>query len=183
MIERLAASLRRLEGAFALVILFAGHPDLLICARRGSPLAIGFGGGEMYLGSDSLALAPLTRRILYLNEGDWAVVTTEGAEVFDAAHKRVQRQIKETALTGALIGKGNHRHYMEKEIFEQPAVIGDTTNLAFRLSGVAAREGYPDVVVTEAVRNALGDRHDFDGPYTVRVKGRRAEVPIFGIQG
>jgi len=65
----------------------------------------------------------------------------------------------------------------------QPAVIGDTTNLAFRLSGVAAREGYPDVVVTEAVRNALGDRHDFDGPYTVRVKGRRAEVPIFGIRG
>src|SRR5258707_847349 len=103
----------RIEGAFALAILFAGHPDLLICARRGSPLAIGFGDGEMYLGSDSLALAPLTRRILYLNEGDWAVVTAEGAEVFDAAHKKVVRQIKETALTRALIGKGNHRHYLE----------------------------------------------------------------------
>ncbi|HET7594434.1 MAG TPA: glutamine--fructose-6-phosphate aminotransferase, partial [Stellaceae bacterium] len=82
--EAAAKAFRRLEGAFALVILFAGHPDLLICARRGSPLAIGFGDGEMYLGSDSLALAPLTRRILYLNEGDWAVVTAEGAEVFDA---------------------------------------------------------------------------------------------------
>jgi len=85
----------------------------------------------MYLGSDSLALAPLTRRILYLNEGDWAVVTAEGAEVFDAAHKKVVRQIKETALTGALIGKGNHRHYMEKEIFEQPGVIGDTLHAHF----------------------------------------------------
>ncbi|HJT06233.1 MAG TPA: glutamine--fructose-6-phosphate transaminase (isomerizing) [Stellaceae bacterium] len=129
--EAAAKTFRRLEGAFALVVLFAGHPDLLVCARRGSPLAIGFGEGEMYLGSDSLALAPLTRRIMYLNEGDWAVVTTEGAEVFDATHKRVQRQIKETALTGALIGKGNHRHYMEKEIFEQPAVIGDTLHAHF----------------------------------------------------
>jgi glutamine---fructose-6-phosphate transaminase (isomerizing) len=129
--EAAAKALRRLEGAFALVMLFAGHPDLLICARRGSPLAIGFGDGEMYLGSDSLALAPVTRRILYLNEGDWAVVTAEGAEVFDAAHHKVQRQIKETALTGALIGKGNHRHYMEKEIFEQPAVIGDTLHAHF----------------------------------------------------
>src|SRR5258708_1630797 len=115
----------------ALAIRFGGHPDLRIRARRGSPPAIGFGDGEMYPGSDSLALAPLTRRILYLNEGDWAVVTAEGAEVFDAAHKKVVRQIKETALTGALIGKGNHRHYMEKEIFEQPGVIGDTLHAHF----------------------------------------------------
>src|SRR6266851_4758296 len=120
-----AKAFRRLEGAFALAILFAGHPDLLICARRGSPLAIGFGDGEMYLGSDSLALAPLTRRILYLNEGDWAVVTAEGAEVFDEKNREVKREIRETALSGALIGKGNHRHFMEKEIYEQPVVIGD----------------------------------------------------------
>ncbi|HEX7970547.1 MAG TPA: glutamine--fructose-6-phosphate transaminase (isomerizing), partial [Stellaceae bacterium] len=126
-----ATAFRRLEGAFALVILFAGRPDLLICARRGSPLAIGFGDGEMYLGSDSLALAPLTRRILYLNEGDWAIVTAEGATVFDAEHNEVKRPVKETMLTGALIGKGNHRHYMEKEIFEQPAVIGDTLHAHF----------------------------------------------------
>jgi len=130
-VEAAAKAFSRLEGAFALAILFAGEPDLLICARRGSPLAIGFGEGEMYLGSDSLALAPLTRRILYLNEGDWAVVTAQGATVFDAEHRQVERPIKETALSGALIGKGNHRHFMEKEIFEQPAVIGDTLHAHF----------------------------------------------------
>ncbi len=130
-VEAAGKAFRRLDGAFALAILFAGQPDLLICARRGSPLAIGFGDGEMYLGSDSLALAPLTRRILYLNEGDWAVVTPDGASVFDAEHRKVERPIKETALSGALIGKGNHRHFMEKEIFEQPAVIGDTLHAHF----------------------------------------------------
>jgi glucosamine--fructose-6-phosphate aminotransferase (isomerizing) len=130
-VEAAAKTFKRLDGAFALAILFAGYPDLLICARRGSPLAIGYGDGEMYLGSDSLALAPLTRRILYLNEGDWAVVTAEGASVFDAEHRKVDRPIKETALSGALIGKGNHRHFMEKEIFEQPAVIGDTLHAHF----------------------------------------------------
>jgi glucosamine--fructose-6-phosphate aminotransferase (isomerizing) len=130
-VEAAAKAFRRLEGAFALAILFAGEADLLICARRGSPLAIGFGDGEMYLGSDSLALAPLTRRILYLNEGDWAVVRADGAMVFDAEHNQVNRPIKETVLSGALIGKGNHRHYMEKEIFEQPAVIGDTLHAHF----------------------------------------------------
>jgi glutamine---fructose-6-phosphate transaminase (isomerizing) len=116
----------RLQGAFALAILFAGEPDLLICARRSSPLAIGFGDGEMYLGSDSLALAPLTRRILYLDEGDWAVVTAKGATVYDEKNREVKREVRETALSGALIGKGNYRHFMQKEIFEQPVVIGDT---------------------------------------------------------
>jgi glucosamine--fructose-6-phosphate aminotransferase (isomerizing) len=130
-VEAAAKAFRRLEGAFALAILFAGEPDLLICARRGSPLAIGFGEGEMYLGSDSLALAMLTRRILYLNEGDWAVVTPEGARVFDGENREVARRVTETALSGALIGKGNHRHFMEKEIFEQPAVLGDTLHAHF----------------------------------------------------
>jgi glutamine---fructose-6-phosphate transaminase (isomerizing) len=129
--EAAAKAFKRLEGAFALAILFAGEPDLLICARRGSPLAIGFGDGEMFIGSDALALAPLTRRILYLEEGDWAVVTPDGATVFDAKGRRAQRTIRETALSGALIGKGNHRHFMEKEIFEQPAVIGDTLRAHF----------------------------------------------------
>ncbi|HEV3178670.1 MAG TPA: glutamine--fructose-6-phosphate transaminase (isomerizing) [Stellaceae bacterium] len=123
--EAAAKVFPRLEGAFALTILFAGEPDLLICARRSSPLAIGFGDGEMFLGSDALALAPLTRRILYLEEGDWAVVTAAGAAVYDQKNREVQREIRETALSGALIGKGNHRHFMEKEIFEQPVVIGD----------------------------------------------------------
>jgi len=123
--EAAAKVFPRLEGAFALTILFAGEPDLLICARRSSPLAIGFGDGEMFLGSDALALAPLTRRILYLEEGDWAVVTAAGATVYDQKNREVKREIRETALSGALIGKGNHRHFMEKEIFEQPVVIGD----------------------------------------------------------
>ncbi|HTS94079.1 MAG TPA: glutamine--fructose-6-phosphate transaminase (isomerizing) [Stellaceae bacterium] len=123
--EAAAKAFLRLEGAFALAILFAGEPDLLICARRSSPLAIGYGDGEMFLGSDSLALAPLTRRILYLDEGDWAVVTASGATVYDAKNREVSREIRETALSGALVGKGNFRHFMQKEIFEQPAVIGD----------------------------------------------------------
>jgi glutamine---fructose-6-phosphate transaminase (isomerizing) len=129
--EAVATTLKRLEGAFALVLLFAGHPDLLICARRGSPLAVGYGDGEMYIGSDALALAPLTRRISYLDEGDWAVVTSSGARVFDSEDREASRAIKETALSGALIGKGNHRHFMHKEIFEQPAVIGDTLHAHF----------------------------------------------------
>ncbi len=123
--EAAAKVFPRLEGAFALTILFAGEPDLLICARRSSPLAIGFGDGEMFLGSDALALAPLTRKILYLEEGDWAVVTAAGATVYDRTNREVKRPIRETALSGALIGKGNHRHFMEKEIYEQPVVIGD----------------------------------------------------------
>jgi glucosamine--fructose-6-phosphate aminotransferase (isomerizing) len=124
--QAVAKTLERLEGAFALVFLFAGEEDLLICARRGSPLAIGYGDGEMFIGSDSLALAPLTRRITYLEEGDWAVVTSGEVAIFDRANQRVAREVRETALSGALIGKGNYRHFMQKEIFEQPAVIGDT---------------------------------------------------------
>jgi glutamine---fructose-6-phosphate transaminase (isomerizing) len=121
-----AKTLARLEGAFALAFLFAGEHDLLIGARRGSPLAIGCGDGEMFLGSDALALAPLTRRITYLEEGDWAVVTSRAVRIFDAANAEVERPIRESAASGALIGKGNYRHFMLKEIFEQPAVIGDT---------------------------------------------------------
>ena len=129
--DAVAKALKRLEGAFALVLLFAGHPDLFICARRGSPLAVGYGEGEMYVGSDALALAPLTRRITYLDEGDWAVVTATGVAIRDAQDKPVDRPIKETALSGAATGKGNHRHFMKKEIFEQPAVMGDTLNEHF----------------------------------------------------
>ena len=124
--EAVARTLDRIEGAFALVFLFAGEHDLLICARRGSPLAVGYGDGEMFVGSDAMALAPLTRRIAYLEEGDWAVVTSKSVKIFDRSHNEVKRQVRETALSGALIGKGNFRHFMQKEIFEQPAVIGDT---------------------------------------------------------
>jgi len=123
--EAMAATLPRLHGAFALAVVFAGRPDLMIGARRGSPLAIGYGDGEMYLGSDALALAPLTRRICYLEEDDWAVVRPDGAAIFQGG-QRVEREIKQTALSGALVGKGNYPHFMLKEIWEQPAVIGDT---------------------------------------------------------
>ena len=120
------AALGRLEGAFALALLFEEHEDLLICARRGSPLAIGYGDGEMYIGSDALALANLTDQIQYLEEGDWAVIRPEGAEIFDADGNPAERKITQTAFSGALIGKGNYRHFMHKEIHEQPAVLGDT---------------------------------------------------------
>ncbi len=124
--EAVQRALTRLDGAFALAILFAGHAGLMIGARRGSPLAVGFGDGEMYLGSDSLALAPLTSRICYLEEGDWAEVTPTGAIVHDASGAVVEREVKLTATSGAMIGKGNFAHFMLKEIYEQPAVIGDT---------------------------------------------------------
>jgi glucosamine--fructose-6-phosphate aminotransferase (isomerizing) len=124
--QAVAKTLERLEGAFALVFLFAGEHDLLIGARRGSPLAVGYGDGEMFIGSDALALAPLTRRLSYLEEGDWAVVTSRDVAIYDRNNRKVRRAVVETALSGALIGKGNYRHFMQKEIFEQPAVIGDT---------------------------------------------------------
>ena len=124
--EATASTLSRLEGAFALGIIFASEHDLMIAARQGSPLAIGYGEGEMFLGSDALALAPMTQRITYLEEGDWAVITSSGAEVRDQSGEVVERPIQETAVSGALTGKGGHPHFMLKEIYEQPQVIGDT---------------------------------------------------------
>jgi len=124
--EAVAAALKRLEGAFALAILFAGHDGLMIAARRGSPLAIGYGEGEMYIGSDALALAPLTQQICYLEEGDWAEISLAGAVIHDETDAVVERTVQQTSTSGAMIGKGNFPHFMLKEIYEQPAVIGDT---------------------------------------------------------
>ncbi|MGE0669205.1 MAG: glutamine--fructose-6-phosphate transaminase (isomerizing) [Sphingomonadales bacterium] len=121
-----AAALARLDGAFAIGILFAGHGDLLIGARRGSPLVVGYGDGEMYLGSDALAIGPLSNRICYLAEGDWVELTPTSAVIHDESGAVVQREIKLAKLVGGLIEKGNYRHFMQKEIYEQPAVIGDT---------------------------------------------------------
>ncbi len=124
--EAAAAAFGRLEGAYALALVFAGHPELIIGARHGAPLAVGFGAEEMYLGSDALALAPLTQRIAYLEDGDLAVLSRTGARFFDAGGAAVKRAIKLTAYSGAAIGKGNYRHFMEKELHEHPAVIGDS---------------------------------------------------------
>ena len=124
--EATRLTLARLEGAFALGIVFAGEHDLMIAARRGTPLAIGFGNDEMFLGSDALALALWTDRIMYLEDGDWAVITGTGATVYDGDGDEITRHVTLSKLSGATIGRGGYRHYMLKEIYEQPQVIGDT---------------------------------------------------------
>lgn len=123
--QAMERAMGRLQGAFSLAILFADRPDIIVGARRGSPLAVGYGEGEMFLGSDAMALAPFTNRICYLEEDDWAVLSLDGAVIYNDG-RRVNRAVTQTALSGALIGKGNYRHFMMKEIAEQPTVIGDT---------------------------------------------------------
>ncbi len=125
-VDAVAASLPRLHGAFALAFLFQGEEDLLIGARKGSPLAVGVGEGEMYLGSDALALAPFTNLIAYLEEGDWVVLHRRGATFYDKTNKQVERRAQRVAAGAFLVEKGNHRHFMAKEIYEQPEVVGHT---------------------------------------------------------
>ncbi len=124
--EAVAAALPRLHGAFALGFIFSGQDDLMIGARRGAPLAVGYGQGEMYLGSDALALAPFTDTICYLEEGDWVVLTRAGATYFDVNNKPVQRKAQRSQAGAYLVDKGNYRHFMLKEIYEQPEVVGRT---------------------------------------------------------
>jgi glucosamine--fructose-6-phosphate aminotransferase (isomerizing) len=121
-----AAALKQLRGAFALAFLFAGEDDLMIGARKGAPLAVGYGSGEMYLGSDAIALAPFTDTVSYLEDGDWAVLTRKGAKIFDAQDKPVERPAIKSAASGMLVDKGNFKHFMAKEIHEQPEVVGHT---------------------------------------------------------
>ncbi|AHE53829.1 glutamine--fructose-6-phosphate transaminase (isomerizing) [Sphingomonas sanxanigenens] len=125
-VEAVRTVLPRLHGAFALAILFRQHPDLLIGARLGSPLVVGYGEGETYLGSDALALAPLTQRISYLEEGDWVVLTREAVQVYDRDNNPVTRPIVVSGASSLTIDKGNHRHFMQKEIYEQPVVVAQT---------------------------------------------------------
>ena len=124
--DAVKAVLPKLRGAFALAIAFRQHPDMLIGARLGSPLVVGYGEGETYLGSDALALAPLTQKIAYLDEGDWVIVTREGAEIFDKDNKPVTREVTTSGVTAAAVEKGPYRHFMQKEIFEQPTVVAQT---------------------------------------------------------
>ena len=129
-VEAVKDVLPRLRGAFALAIAFRSHPGLLIGARLGSPLVVGYGpegeDAEMYLGSDALALAPLTQRISYLEEGDWAVITNESATIYDVEGNEVKREIRASGASAAATEKGNYRHFMQKEIFEQPTVVAQT---------------------------------------------------------
>ncbi|MEC9067101.1 MAG: glutamine--fructose-6-phosphate transaminase (isomerizing) [Pseudomonadota bacterium] len=124
--DAVRAVLPKLRGAFALAIAFRDHPDMLIGARLDSPLVVGYGEGETYLGSDALALAPLTQKIAYLDEGDWVVVRRDGAQVYDAQNVPVEREITHSGATAAAAEKGNYRHFMQKEIFEQPTVVAQT---------------------------------------------------------
>ena len=126
--DAMVQGMQRLEGAFAIAVLVTGEDGLLMGARRGSPLAVGYGDGEMFLGSDALALGPLTRRIAYLEEGDIAILSRESAEILNEKGETVERRIQIAELSGAIVGKGNYKHFMEKEIHEQPATVGETLN-------------------------------------------------------
>jgi len=140
-VEAVAAALPRLRGAFALAFLFEGEDDLLIGARKGSPLAVGYGAGEMYLGSDAIALAPFTDTISYLEDGDTAILHRKGVEIRDAGGSSVERAVVKSAASAFLVDKGNHRHFMAKEIHEQPEVVGHT--LAHYLDMAAERVALP----------------------------------------
>jgi glucosamine--fructose-6-phosphate aminotransferase (isomerizing) len=139
----LAAVLPRLHGAFALGVMVRTHPDLLLGARLGAPLTVGFGDGENFLGSDALALAPLTQRIAYLEEGDWVAITRDEVEIYDRDNDRVTRPVVQSGASGQLIDKGNHRHFMQKEIYEQPVVVAQT--LRSYLRPLEARVALPDM--------------------------------------
>src|SRR5262245_3043241 len=124
--QAVQAALPRIRGVFALAFLFEGEDDLLIGARKGPPLAVGYGDGEMYLGSDAIALAPFTDTISYLEDGDMAAVTRNHVEIRDSTGARVKRPVIKTTASALIVDKGNHRHFMAKEIHEQPEVVGHT---------------------------------------------------------
>jgi glucosamine--fructose-6-phosphate aminotransferase (isomerizing) len=123
-----SAAIKRLKGAYALAMIFTGEDGLMIGARSGPPLAVGYGQKEMFLGSDAFALAPLTNRVAYLEDGDWVVLKPDSATIYDAQDRPANREIQTTSISASLVDKGSHRHFMAKEIFEQPEVIGNTLN-------------------------------------------------------
>jgi glutamine---fructose-6-phosphate transaminase (isomerizing) len=143
-VEAVKRALPRLRGAFALAFLFSGEENLLIGARKGSPLAVGFGDGAMFVGSDAIALAPFTDTVSYLEEGDWVIVTRQGAEIHDAGGAIVHREVLKSQASVMLIDKGNHRHFMAKEIHEQPEVVGHT--LSNYLDMAAERVALPQAL-------------------------------------
>ena len=141
-VDAVAATLKQLRGAFALAFIFSGEDNLMIGARKGSPLAIGYGKGEMFLGSDAIALAPFTDSISYLEEGDWAVLTRKSAQVFNQQDQPVERAIIKSTATAHMVDKGNHKHFMGKEIHEQPEVVGHT--LAHYIDMVTEKVALPE---------------------------------------
>src|SRR5262249_5632738 len=141
--DAVATSLKQLRGAFALAFLFTGKDDLLIGARKGSPLAVGYGNGEMYLGSDAIALAPFTDTISYLEDCDWAVLTRKGVQIRDEQDRKVERPILKSTASAQLVDKGNHKHFMAKEIHEQPEVVGHT--LAHYIDMINERVALPSI--------------------------------------
>lgn len=138
-------SMKKLEGAFALAVLFRSNADLMIAARRGSPIAVGHGDGEMYIGSDAIALSPFTDRITYLEDGDWAIVTRSSLEIFDEDGNIVERAMQRSGASAMMVDKGNYRHFMLKEIYEQPEVISHTLSnyLDFASSSAGTKPELP----------------------------------------
>ncbi|MBA4492175.1 glutamine--fructose-6-phosphate transaminase (isomerizing) [Paracoccus sp. S1E-3] len=140
-VEAARATLTRLHGAFALAFIFDGEEDLMIAARKGSPLAVGHGEGEMFVGSDAIALAPFTDRITYLEDGDHVILTREGAQIFDAEGRPANREIAQIDVGATAIDKGGYRHFMAKEIAQQPAVLGDVLNHYIKDGRIVLPEG------------------------------------------
>ena len=154
-VEAAKSAIARLEGAYALGFLFDGEDDLIVAARKGSPLAIGHGDGEMYVGSDAIALAPLTDRITYLEEGDIAVVTRTTLDIIDAHGNRANRDVRTIAIDSTHVDKGGHKHFMAKEIAEQPAVIGDTLRHYLSAAGGGLTLPQPEMDFTQYDRLTL----------------------------
>ena len=158
-LEAARATLARLEGAFALAFLFEGEADLMIAARRGSPLAIGHGTGEMFLGSDAVALAPFTDRITYLEDGDHAVLTRAGVQIWDAAGRQTHRAAARIDVGATAIDKGGYRHFMAKEIAEQPAVIGNVLNHYLKGDRIVLPEGLDFAAIDRITLVGCGTAH------------------------
>ena len=153
------ATIARLEGAFALCFIFDGEEDLLIAARLGSPLAIGHGDGEMFIGSDAIALAPMTNRITYLEEGDRAEITRAGATIYDHTGTLANREIREVNLAHTQVEKGGHKHFMAKEIHEQPAVLADCLKTYLSNDAITLPEPFDFTGIDRIIMVACGTAH------------------------
>ncbi|WP_439272812.1 glutamine--fructose-6-phosphate transaminase (isomerizing) [Pseudochrobactrum sp. HB0163] len=154
-VEAVRKVLGRLRGAFALAFLFKGENEMLVAARRGSPLAIGYGEGEMFLGSDAIALAPFTDKITYLEDGDWAVLTRNSVIFYDEGNNPVRRAVQQSASGAYIVNKGNYKHFMEKEIYEQPEVISRTLAHYLDFTSASIRDDVTEIDWSKINRMAI----------------------------